>query len=62
MSPSRARASLDPVATASHTVISAALAGTGAVPGRARFYEDTRGFAAAHLSSDAYAALPPAGK
>ena len=51
-----AQAGLGP-GTAAQTVISAALAGVSAPAGRARFYDATRAFAHALLSSDAYAAL-----
>jgi glucosamine kinase len=50
-------ARLKPADAAPRTILSAALAGVSAASGRARFYADTRSFARAYLSSDAYAAL-----
>lgn len=42
---------------AANTVVSAAIAGASAAAGRARFFEATGGFAAAKLSTDAYASV-----
>lgn len=52
-----AAAGRDPILAQRRTVLSAALAGTGAGAGRARYFDYAASFAASRLSSDAYAAL-----